>query len=179
MADTAALRATLTDGDLQLVPFGEAHREPLRAACAEDREIWAIYPISMLGGHFDPAIAARLASGDIFFAVLHAGGVVGCTTYLSPDGANGVVEIGGTYIAPRMRGTGLNCRMKRLLIDHAFACGFHRIQFKVDERNARSRAAVLKLGAQFEGMLRGDRVTWTGFRRNTCVFGLLPEDWQK
>jgi len=178
MADAQSLAALLADADLRLEPFAQAHREPLRAACAEDADIWEIYPHSMLGEHFDPAIAGRLATPGAVFAVVVAGELAGITSYLRPDATQGTVEIGGTYIAPRFRGGAVNGAMKRLMIDHAFACGFRRIEFRVDERNARSQAAVLKLGAVREGLLRRDRVTWTGHQRNTCVFGLLAEDWK-
>jgi RimJ/RimL family protein N-acetyltransferase len=67
--------------------------------------------------------------------------------------------------------------MKKLMIDHAFACGFTRIEFRVDTRNKRSMAAVLKLGAKHEGTLRRNRITWTGYVRDTAVFGLLEEEW--
>jgi RimJ/RimL family protein N-acetyltransferase len=76
-----------------------------------------------------------------------------------------------------VRGTGFNGRMKKLMVEHAFDCGFRRIEFRIDERNLRSQAAVAKLGAKREGLLRQDRVTWTGHLRSTCVFGLLREDW--
>jgi RimJ/RimL family protein N-acetyltransferase len=176
-ADAAALCAELTDGEVRLVPLADAHVEPLRAACAEDPAIWDIYPYSLLGEHFDPAIAARRKAAGVNFAACRGGEVVGMTSYLRPDPAQGVVDIGGSYIVPRLRGTGYNRRMKRLMIDHAFACGFRRIEFRVDERNGRSQAAVLKLGARREGLLRQDRITWTGHVRNTCIFGLLREDW--
>jgi RimJ/RimL family protein N-acetyltransferase len=177
IADVSGLAALLQDGEVRLVPLAEGHLEPLRAACAEDREIWEIYPHSMLGAHFDTAIANRRAAGHIIFAACLGDEVVGISSYLRIDAANGVLEIGGTYIAPRMRGTGYNRTMKKLMIEHAFACGFERIVFLVDERNARSQAAVLKLGATREGLLRRDRVTWTGHLRNSCVFGLLREEW--
>lgn len=166
----------LADGGLRLEPLAAAHLEPLRAACAEDQQIWQIYPYSMLDEHFDTAVAERLAAPGASFAVCLEGEVVGITAYMRPDTAQGVVEIGATYIAPRVRGTGVNGRMKRLMIEHAFACGFRRIEFRVDERNARSQAAVLKLGAVRKALLRADRVTWTGFMRNTCVFALIKED---
>lgn len=181
MADVAGLRAELGDGDVGLELFAERHVQPLRAACAEDPAVWDIMPRSMLGVHFDAEIAARRAAAEggaaVLFAACHAGTVVGTTAYLRLDPGEGVLELGGTYIAPRVRGTGYNRRMKRLLIDHAFACGFRRIEFRVDERNARSQAAVLKLGAKREGLLRQDRVTWTGHLRSTCIFSLLREDW--
>ncbi len=68
--------------------------------------------------------------------------------------------------------------MKTLMIEHAFDCGFRRIEFRVDARNARSQAAVLKLGARHEGLLRAERIIWTGHVRDTALFGLLRADWE-
>lgn len=172
------LSVLLEAGDIRLEAFAEQHVEPLRAACARDTEIWDIYPYSMLGEHFDAAMARRAVLDWVSLAVCAAGEVVGITSYINPDPANRVVEIGGTYIQPSVRGTGLNDTIKRLMIDHAFASGYERIEFRVDARNMRSRAAVLKLGAQHEGTLRRNRITWTGFVRDTCVFGLLRPDWR-
>nr|WP_309141061.1 GNAT family protein [Novosphingobium sp. G106] len=177
MADIEALSAELTDGEVRMELFADRHVEPLRAACAEDPDIWQIMPRSLLGEHFDAEITNRRSGNGVLFAACQDERVVGTTAYLRPDAQEGVLELGGTYIAPSVRGTGYNARMKRLLIDHAFACGFRRIEFRIDERNARSQAAVLKLGAKREGLLRQDRVTWTGHLRNTCIFGLLREDW--
>lgn len=177
MADVAALKAALTDGEVRLELFADRHVEPLRAACAEDPDIWQIMPGRLFGDDFDAELAGRRAGTAVLFAALHGERVVGTTAYLRPDAREGVLELGGTYIAPSVRGTGFNRRMKRLLIDHAFACGFRRIEFRIDERNLRSQAAVLKLGARREGLLRQDRVTWTGHLRSTCIFGLLREDW--
>ena len=98
------------------------------------------------------------------------------TNFINPD-AFGVVEIGGTYISPSVRGTGFNRGMKKLLVEHAFANGFTRIEFRVDTRNTRSMAAVAKLGAAREGTLRRNRVTWTGYVRDTAIFGLLRDEW--
>lgn len=104
--------------------------------------------------------------------------VIGMTNYMRIDFRDGALEIGGTYISPRVRGTDFNRRMKKLLIEHAFANGFRRIEFRVDERNLRSQSAVLKLGALHEGTLRADGITWTGHIRNHCIFGLLREEWR-
>jgi RimJ/RimL family protein N-acetyltransferase len=68
--------------------------------------------------------------------------------------------------------------MKTLLLDHAFDCGYRKVEFRVDTRNTRSMAAVLKLGATQEGVLRKNRITWTGYERDTAVFGLLREEWR-
>ncbi len=179
IASSGALCADLVDGEIRLEPLCDNHLPALRAACAQDREIWNIYPHSMLDEHFDPAIAARLAAPGTSFATLHDGELVGITAYLRPDQNNGVIEIGGTYIVPAVRGTDYNGRVKQLMIEHAFTCGFRRIVFLVDERNLRSQAAVMKLGAQREGLMRSDRITWTGYVRNTCIFGLLREEWSR
>jgi RimJ/RimL family protein N-acetyltransferase len=175
----SALYTLLEAGDLRLEPFADRHIEPLRTACARDTEIWTIYPFSMLDQHFDAAIAALAATASYQrYAVVHRGEVVGMTNYIAADPANRSVEIGGTYIQPSVRGPdGINRQMKRLLINHAFACGYERIEFRVDARNLRSRAAVLKLGAKHEGVLCRNRITWTGHVRDTYVFGLLKVEW--
>ncbi|GAA4647484.1 GNAT family protein [Pontixanthobacter gangjinensis] len=173
------LSAILEGGPVRLEPLAQHHLEPLRAACAEDPEIWEIYPVNMLGDDFDAAMERFHAMDNwVKFAVIDAatGQLVGMTNYISPD-AFGVVEIGGTYIAPMARRTGFNRAMKKLLIEHAFANGFRKIRFNIDTRNTRSMAAVAKLGALREGTLRQDRITWTGYIRDTAVFGLLREEW--
>ncbi|WP_328805066.1 GNAT family N-acetyltransferase [Parasphingopyxis marina] len=178
------LATALHDGPVSLVPFDDRYREGLRAACAADTEIWEIYPFSMAGEHFDTALERVLAfhRTDSWVPMIALGRedeVVGMSSYIGPDGTHGVVEIGGTYIVPALRGTGYNYTMKRLMIDHAVTCGFTRIEFRVDTRNKRSMAAVLKLGATHEGTLRKNRITWTGYVRDTAVFGLLADEWTK
>lgn len=166
-------------GPVRLEPMTDAHLEPLRAACAADPAIWEIYPINFGGEGFDAAIALFRGSSDwVNFAVIETktGEVVGMTNYIRPT-PFGVVEIGGTYIEPKVRGGAFNRAMKKLMIENAFAAGFVKIEFRVDTRNKRSMAAVMKLGAQQEGVMRQNMVTWTGFRRDTAVFGLLRDEW--
>ena len=178
-ADAAALLATLADPPVHLEPLGEEHREGLRAACAADRDIWDIYPVCMTGAHFDPAFDAILASpARLPFASFAGGVLIGTTAYLNVDAPNRVLEIGGTYIAPDARGTAVNRRIKMLMIEHALACGFDRIEFRVDTRNGRSMRAVEKLGATLEGVMRRQRITWTGYRRDTALYSLLAEEWR-
>ncbi|AYJ86937.1 N-acetyltransferase [Sphingomonas paeninsulae] len=175
---TTGLATTLIDGDLRLEQFADAHVEGLRAACAEDQDIWPIYPFSMIGEHFDPSLA-RLRSFPNWqlFAVLDGGRVAGMTGYIYIDEPSHALEIGATYIAPRVRGSGFNRRMKTLMIDHAIEVGFKRIEFRVDTRNERSMAAVMKLGARHEGTLRQNRKTWTGYVRDTAIYSLLAHEW--
>jgi RimJ/RimL family protein N-acetyltransferase len=174
-----ALFIDLAEGDLSLVRLAQAHREGLRAACAADRDIWQIYPIRYDSEYFDGAFDALVGHDTRMpYAILVAGTIVGMTAWLRPDWTAQTVEIGNSFIRPDARGTGLNGRIKRLMLDHAFATGIRRIEFRIDERNGRSQAAVRKLGAVKEGVLRAERVTWNGHIRSTGLFSLLAEEWQ-
>ena len=178
-ANAGALSAPLIDGEVRILPFAEDHVAPLRSACEQDREIWAIYPVNMLAEDADARLRAfHGEDGWVRFAAFHGDHLVGTTSYIHPDPANGTVMIGGTYIEPSVRGTDFNRRMKHLMIDHAFACGFWRIEFTVDTRNQRSIAAMRKLGATQEGVLRRNRVTWTGHVRDTALFSILADEWR-
>lgn len=174
---SSALHAAMNDArGLRLEPMQGAHRDGLRQACAADADIWTIYPYSMAPEHFDTAWPLLFMPNRLAYAVIDGETVVGTSSYFL-DSLNAVAEIGGTYLQPDRRGTGLNDRMKWLMLARAFDSGIETMQFRVDARNARSRAAVLKLGAQFDGILRSDRLTWTGHRRDTCVFSILRSEW--
>lgn len=172
----AGLYAPLARGDVALAPLAEGHREGLRAACARDTAIWEIYSINLTGADFDREFDAKLAgaNGQKAYAALARGAVAGCTSWYGIDPSARAAAIGYTYFAPEYRGGDFNLRVKGLMIGHARACGVHRIHFDVDVRNGRSQAAVMKLGAKREGVLRANKVTWTGFLRDTAVFSLLP-----
>lgn len=174
-----ALYVPLADGELALEPLEERHRDPLRAACAQDADIWPIYPFSYEGDHFDPQFDSLLASGPRrrAYAVCRDGVVVGMTAWIEQGQPGWSIEIGNSYIVPSLRGVGFNSRLKRLMLNHAFACGLERVGFKVDTRNTRSQAAVMKLGATREGVLRRERKTWTGHVRDTVSFSVLRDEW--
>jgi RimJ/RimL family protein N-acetyltransferase len=171
----------LEDRHVRLEPMTEAHRDDLRAACDADPATWTdLYPYSMAGDEFDNGWAKFYADPTpdrINHAVVVGGRCVGVSSYLTIDPANQSLEIGGTYYHPAIRGAAANPASKRLLLGHAFDSGARRVQFKVDAINARSRAAVLKLGATQEGILRQDRVVWTGRVRDTCIFSILADEW--
>jgi RimJ/RimL family protein N-acetyltransferase len=173
--------AILDDAFVRLEPLGPAHREDLRAACAADPAIWTeLYPYSLAGEAFDANWARLYANRGpdrMDFAVVAQGRCQGVSSYLNIDRSNAALDIGGTYYAPAVRGGAVNPAAKRALLAHAFAGGARRVQFRVDALNARSRAAVLKLGAVQEGVLRQDRITWTGRVRDTVVFSILAEEW--
>ncbi|TFU03627.1 N-acetyltransferase [Polymorphobacter arshaanensis] len=169
------LHVPLAAGPARLVPLAEAHREGLRAACAADTEIWPIYSTNLTGEDFDREFDTKLAGGgQRAFAVLDGDGIVGCTSWYGIDPGNRVVAIGYTYLAPHVRGSGFNFAVKAAMVRHAWALGFHRIHFDVDVRNTRSQAAIRKLGAKHEGILRRNKITWTGHIRDTVILSLLP-----
>lgn len=179
MSSLGELSTPLTDGRLRIVPMEEVHREPLRAICAEDEAIWAIYAVSYDPAHFEASFDALTDNPrrqPVTFLVDEA--VVGMSAWIDADHQRGVVEIGNTYLAPGWRGTGLNWRTKKLLLDHGFACGYRRIELKVDSRNTRSQAACAKIGAVREGVIRADRITWNGHVRDTVLFSILAAEWR-
>jgi len=104
----------------------------------------------------------------------------GCTRYMNMNHRNKVLHIGSTWIGREFQGTGLNTQMKNLMLDYAFTTlDFEKVEFRVDERNIASRKAVEKLGCTLEGILRKDVYLLNGFKRNTCCYGLLRDEWLK
>ena len=103
----------------------------------------------------------------------------GCTRFMNIDWKNNVLEIGATWIGREFQGSGLNKNIKFLMLQYAFeTLNFEKIEFRIDERNLRSRKAVEKLGASLEGILRKNVLMLNGFIRNTCCYGILKEEWQ-
>ncbi len=166
----------LTGPSVRLEPLADRHREPLRAACAADPDIWDIYPYSLLGPHFD-AWWDKVSGNRLVFVAIHDGQLVGMSSFYDTDDAKNSTAIGGTYFMPAVRGTGVNRDVKRLMLGAAFGAGARRVEFHIDAINGRSRRAIEKIGAVFEGILRQDRVTWTGRVRDTCVYSILESEW--
>ncbi|HYC65114.1 MAG TPA: GNAT family protein [Reyranellaceae bacterium] len=179
-----ALDAPMTGDGCRAELFCDHYREPLKAACAEDGEIWQIYANNFGPDGFDDSIALYRGSSRnrtfVLFAKDPQGGeeLAGMSSFLGIDTYRGVLEIGGTYYRPKFRGTGFNRRVKDMMLRRAFDCGFRRIEFRVDQRNRRSQAAMTKLGAVREGVMRADRITWTGHVRDTVLFSILKEEWK-
>ena len=165
---------------VRLEPLTEGHSQALRAACEADVDIWDLYPYAMAGAGFDPFWSRsmrRMEAGEaVIFAVMKDGAVVGVSGF-GPDKVNATTEIGGTYLHPAVRGGPVNPEAKRLMLAHAFEAGARRVQFRVDALNLRSAAAMRKLGAAQDGVLRRDLVTWTGRVRDTIIFSILDDEW--
>ena len=102
----------------------------------------------------------------------------GSTRYMDIDWKNKVLHIGSTWIGREFHGSGLNTQIKHLMLDYAFTeMDFEKVEFRIDERNIRSRKAVEKLGAVLEGILRKNVYLFDGFKRDTCCYGILREEW--
>lgn len=158
--------------------FSQDHRDALRAACAEDRDIWQIYANDFGPEGFDASIDAYVSNPrNRTFVLFDGDELAGMSSFLGIDEGRQCVEIGGTYYRPKLRGTGFNRRIKEMMLERAFACGVRRVEFRVDRRNLRSQAAMAKLGAVREGVLRADRITWTGHVRDTVLFAILKDEW--
>lgn len=160
-------------------PMTEAHREPLRAACAEDPTLWPRYYADFGAAAFDASFDELMARpGWHRFALYDGDTFVGMSCFLNIDDSRQTLEIGSTYYRPALRGTGFNRRIKDMMLVRAFDAGIRRVEFRVDARNVRSQAAMIKLGATREGMLRADRITWTGHVRDTVLFSILRDEWR-
>ena len=158
--------------------FSQKHRGALKAACAEDRDIWQIYANDFGPEGFDASVDAYTSNPrNRTFVLFDGDELAGMSSFIGIDEQRQVLEIGGTYYRPKLRGTGFNRRVKDMMLARAFKCGIRRVEFRVDRRNLRSQAAMAKLGAVREGVLRGDRITWTGHVRDTVLFAILREEW--
>ena len=162
------LAAPMTGDGCRAEPMTEAHRALLRAACAEDPELWQLYYADFGPDAFDTSFDTLMArEGWHRFALYDGDAFVGMSCFLNIDDSRQVLEIGSTYYRPSIRSTGFNRRAKAMMLARAFDCGFRRVEFRVDARNLRSQAAMTKLGAVREGVMRADRITWNGHVRDT------------
>jgi RimJ/RimL family protein N-acetyltransferase len=178
MIDLNRLAEPMTGNGCRGELFSEEYREPLKAACAEDGEIWQIYANNFGPDGFDDSITRYTSNPNNRTFVLFDGKeLAGMSSYLGIDPNRQVLEIGGTYYRPHLRGTGFNRRVKDMMLKRAFEYGIRRVEFRVDCRNLRSQAAMKKLGAVREGVLRADRITWTGHVRDTVLFAILTDEW--
>ena len=171
---------TLAGAHVVLEPACERHFADLLAA-AQDDLVWAWLPWARPRSEGDVAAMIEGQRGIAHvFAQLEAasGRAVGFTTYRDIDEQHRTLEIGGTWIGRPWWRTAINSEAKLLLIGHAFeTLGANRVALKTDIHNERSQAAIARLGAVREGVLRRQYVRRDGSLRDTVLYSIVPEEW--
>jgi RimJ/RimL family protein N-acetyltransferase len=169
----------LRNGLVHLVPLADAHREGLRAAGAH-ASIWTHWSrdVSDWDSVFDKNLAECARGERLLYTVFDPkGAIIGQTAYLTLRPTDAGVEIGNTWYTVHAQGGAVNPAAKLLLLAHAFACGAERVELKTDARNARSRAAIAKLGAVFEGVHRKHMRIGDGTLRDSAYYSIIRDDW--
>jgi RimJ/RimL family protein N-acetyltransferase len=183
---------------VRLEPLGVGHARDLLAAARGPRETYAFTTVpadepSMVG-YIEAALRDQEAGRALPFATVAkaTGRVVGSTRFGNiefwpwlPGNANqrgrdvpDVVEIGWTWLAADVQRTPVNTEAKLLMLAHAFETWrVHRVSLMTDARNERSRRAILRLGARFDGVLRAARPASDGGIRDTAAFSILEDEW--
>jgi len=175
---------TLTARGIELVPLAFSHEAGLRAA-AQDGELWRLRVTSVPEPHqtrqyIEDALAMREAGNRFAFAVLEAasGTLLGCTSYHDIIPAVKRVEIGWTWYARRCQRSHVNTTTKLLLLTHAFeTLGCHVVGWRTDNFNFASQAAIERLGAKKDGVIRGHALRRDGTIRDTVMYSMRAGEW--
>lgn len=199
MSETTMVRPVTLEGRfVRLEPLTAAHAAPLLAAASGSRETYGLTLVpgsaAETAAYIETALAEQRATRSLPFATVdRAGGrVIGSTRFLNiefwawpagnphqrgperPD----AVEIGATWLAASAQRTPINTEAKLLMLAHAFEhWRVHRVSLMTDARNQRSRQAILRLGARFDGVLRAARPASDGAIRDTAAFSILEAEW--
>jgi RimJ/RimL family protein N-acetyltransferase len=174
---------TLQGAHVRLEPLGLAHVEPLCAVGLEpELWRWSTEPVRTrddMRDYVERALAAQAERSALPFVVrVTDGTVVGTTRYANIAVEHDRMEIGWTWYGLRWQRTAVNTECKLLLLRHAFDdLGAFRVELKTDALNARSRAAILRIGAVEEGTLRAHVRAADGRRRDSVYFGILRDAW--
>jgi RimJ/RimL family protein N-acetyltransferase len=183
----------LEGSHVTLVPLDLSHVEQLGLAASEDRSTYGFTPVPDGPAETSKFVEGLLAERDAGLVVPFAqvdsttGKAVGATRFMTIRcRANTTmpfaVEIGGTWLGASAQRSGINTEAKLLLMSYAFErWGVARLDFKSDARNERSRAAILRIGANFEGILRHWQPSMVAGEatkyRNTAMFSVLDCEW--
>lgn len=166
---------------VRLEPLSNAHIPELLKAISDER-IWQ-YSIRGDAAHYLDVARHYMDTGEqLAFAVreLSKNRLVGMSRLVDLVPVHRRLEIGYTWYIPEVWGTTVNPEAKLLLLSHAFeAWRARRVEFKVHHANLRSRAAVEKLGATFEGILRKHMLQPDGSRRDSAVYSIIDDEWPK
>lgn len=172
---------------IKLIPLFMSHCEDLMRY-AHDSTLWTWWlrrpPIDLtqMQREVEAALEQKEQGTRIPYAIHHlaSGTLIGSTSFLNLNNAHRSLEIGGTWLATPFQHSSINRECKNLLINHAFdELKMNRIVLQTDELNTRSRRAIEKLGAHFEGIARHDRIVWDGRIRSSAVYSILREEWQR
>ena len=169
---------------IRLVPLTLAHESGLRAAAA-DGELWKLRITSVpepeqTRAYIETALTMRDQGNRLAFAVLDeaSGAVLGCTSYHDIVPAVRRVEIGYTWYAKSCQRTHVNTTAKLLLLTHAFeTLGCHVVGWRTDNFNFASQAAIERLGAKKDGVIRGHALRRDGTIRDTVMYSLRSGEW--
>ncbi len=182
----------LSGTHVRLEPLVVAHVPGLVTAAAEDRSTYDWTPVPDGEGEIrtwvERAEHERTAGRSLAFATVRLpdGNVVGSTSFLDPQcwprsvgsRAFDSIEIGATWLAASAQRTAINTEAKLLMLEHAFdVWKVHRVVLNTDARNERSRAAIARIGATFEGVLHSFRIGVEGTPRDTATFAIPARDW--
>lgn len=175
----------ILDGDyVRLEPLSLDHADQLGVASGDGNlsELWYTWIPDAVG--MVAEINRRLglyATGTMMpFTVFDKAteSAIGMTTFMNMKLENLKVEIGSTWLAQSAQGTAINPEAKLLMLSYAFdVLGCNAVELRTHEKNAQSRAAIEKLGAQLDGMLRNDMIMPNGTLRNTAVYSITKEEW--
>lgn len=178
-------QVTLSGTMVRLEPLRNDLYAGLQQA-ANDPQLWEVTVVRAYGDHFDAwwndAMLGMNQGTRLPYAVISQSDhtVIGSSSYLNIALQDDRLEIGSTFYAHQSWGTKVNPECKLLLMTFAFeSLGLRRVEFCVDAINTRSRAAVTKLGAVQEGVLRSHRYTYNGRRRDTVMFSVIDTEWPK
>ncbi len=172
----------LTGAGVRLEPLSQDHAQGLynRGRVAAD---WAYMPRSCFIDLADTRQwidEALQAPDQLPFAIVESGKnkVVGSTRYLNIRSEHRSLEIGWTWLGQEWQRTGINTQVKLLLLSYAFErLGCVRVEFKTDERNARSQRALERIGATREGVLRNHMIVQGDYIRDSVYFSVIDQDW--
>lgn len=175
---------TLTGTTVELQPLQRDHAAALLEAAA-DGQLWNLNVTNVPGPdtiapYIDTALAGRDSGSVMPFTIVRrdTGQVVGSTRFWKVDRVNRKLEIGHTWLAQSTQKTAINTEAKLLLLTHAFeVMDCVRVQFTTDELNQKSRAAILRLGAVQEGIVRHERIMPDGRKRNSVRFSIIDSEW--
>ncbi|HET7663074.1 MAG TPA: GNAT family protein [Rhodanobacteraceae bacterium] len=175
---------TLEGRHATLEPLTREHVPALRLACA-DGDLWRLWYASVptpddMAAYVDKALAMQSAGTALPFAVrlTSSGNIVGCTRLYDVDAAHRQLTIGYTWYAASVQRSAVNTECKWLLLNHAFdTLKCIRVAWCTHWLNQRSRAAIERLGAKQEGVLRNHRILPDGSYRDTVMYSVIESEW--